>query len=81
MGLRPASVRSAAVAGLQAGDILRALDGTPAASRTLDALRRQLRELPAGQDVALHVEREGVLFETTLRLRDLIPGARTPGIH
>lgn len=63
----------AAVAGLRVGDILCTFDGTPAASLTLDALRRQLRELPAGQVVALRVAREDALFDAWLCLRDLIP--------
>jgi hypothetical protein len=65
----------AAAAGLRPGDILCEVDGTPAASFTLDALRRQLREQPAGQVVTLRVGRKDSFFDTTLRLRDLIPAA------
>ena len=65
----------AAEAGLQPGDILCHLDGTLTASLSLDALRRQLREMPAGQVVALRVARGNAFFDTTLRLQDLIPTA------
>lgn len=65
----------AAEAGLQPGDILCHIDGTPTANLSLDALRRQLREMPAGQVVALRVARGNAFFDTTLHLRDLIPTA------
>ncbi len=65
----------AAVAGLQFGDVVRDVDGEPAAGVTLDELRRRLREWPAGKVVALRVTRNGVSFGAALQLRDLIPAA------
>ena len=62
-----------AAAGLQVGDVLFDIDGESAAHLTLDALRRRLRDWPAGKVVALRIARDGVPFEAALQLRDLIP--------
>ena len=63
----------AAAAGLRVGDALCEIDGEPTASITLDALRRRLREWPAGRVAMLRIARDGASFEAALQLRDLIP--------
>ena len=62
-------------AGLRVGDVLCEIDGEPTSGITLDALRRRLREWPAGRVVALRIARDGASFEAALPLRDLIPAA------
>ncbi len=63
----------AEAAGLRSGDAIVDIDGVPAAASTLDALRRSLRESPAGTVLALRVRRAGEEIDATLRLRELIP--------
>ncbi|MEP6504360.1 MAG: retropepsin-like aspartic protease [Betaproteobacteria bacterium] len=62
----------AAAAGLRADDVIAAIDGAPASTLTLDALRRRLRDLPAGTALALQVMRSGESFVADLRLEDLV---------
>lgn len=65
--------------GLQVGDVLLALDGTPVAARRpedTDVLARQVRQYRAGSAVQVSLWREGVLRELTLVLEEQpIPAA------
>ncbi|MDQ1523737.1 MAG: hypothetical protein QOE47_1661, partial [Pyrinomonadaceae bacterium] len=58
----------AAEAGLREGDTLEAVNGTPAATFTLEQLRRNFAQAE-GTEYRLRVSREGKLTETKLRLR------------
>ncbi|MDQ1592161.1 MAG: hypothetical protein QOG71_2788 [Pyrinomonadaceae bacterium] len=58
----------AAEAGLREGDTLEAVNGTPAATFTLEQLRRNFAQAE-GTEYRLRVSREGKLIETKLRLR------------
>jgi hypothetical protein len=63
------------VAGVRVDDVITQVDDTPASTLPLDALRRRLRELPAGRIVTLRVAREDVFFDAALCLADLVPAA------
>ena len=65
----------AALAGLRVDDVLVDVDGAPAGATSLDALRRRLRELPAGTVLALRIERGDATFDARLCLADLVAAA------
>jgi membrane-associated protease RseP (regulator of RpoE activity) len=61
----------AAEAGLREGDTLEAVNGAPAASLTLEQLRRNFAQAE-GTEYTLRISREGKPAETKLRLRRLL---------
>ena len=61
----------AAEAGLQAGDIIRRLNGTPGPLLTLNGINRKL-EGKVGRRIRIVVERDGRIFTVEFYLRDLI---------
>jgi C-terminal processing protease CtpA/Prc len=64
----------AADADLRVNDIITTIDGRSAASLELDAVRRSLRESPAGTELLVEVLRAATPLRKAVRLRDLIPG-------
>jgi PDZ domain/Aspartyl protease len=64
----------AADADLRVNDIITTIDGRSAASLELDAVRRSLRESPAGTELVVEVLRAATPLRKAVRLRDLIPG-------
>jgi hypothetical protein len=58
-------------AGLQIGDIIRMIDGTPAADISLEQARRLFRR-PAGTTFSIHYERDGKRHASTLTLKELL---------
>jgi hypothetical protein len=67
-----AAASPAAEAGVAAGDVITAIDGTPSKPEGLSDARQKLRALPAGSKVALRVRRGGETRDVTVVLRDLI---------
>jgi hypothetical protein len=65
----------AGAAGLQVGDVIVALDGTPAGKIALSDWRQSLREEKPGTRIRLEVRRAGVTETIDLVLHDLIPGS------
>jgi hypothetical protein len=63
----------AAAAGIKAGDILTAIDGTPVATRTLSDARRQLKLLPPGNPVTIGYRRGDEPRQASLVPTNLIP--------
>jgi len=63
----------AATAGLQVGDVIVAMDGTPADRTTLTDFRQELRQENPGKRIQLQVSRGGAIKSVDLVLRDLIP--------
>lgn len=63
----------AAAAGLQVGDVVVAIDGTPADRTTLTDFRQELRQENPGKRIRLQVGRDGAIKSVDLVLRDLIP--------
>lgn len=61
------------VAGLRVGDVIAAVDGTPAAGIALHAQRRAWQQAAPGMRIAVRVHREGDTFDAGFVLRDLIP--------
>lgn len=61
----------AAEAGLQVGDIIRRLNGTPGVLLTLDGINRKL-ESKVGRKIRIVAERNGVILNVEFQLRDLI---------
>lgn len=61
----------AAEAGLEAGDIIRRLNGTPGPLLTLNGINRKL-EGRVGKRIKILAERDGLLFHVEFYLRDLI---------
>lgn len=59
-------------AGLHPGDLIVAIDGRPATSITLPALRDELRERPAGSVITLGIKTEGRGRSVHIVLRDLL---------
>lgn len=62
----------AADAGLEAGDLILAIDGRPAGAIPLDEIRLRLRDDPPGTVVKLKIQRGRSHRDVQLRLRDLI---------
>lgn len=65
----------AATGGLQVGDVIAAVDGTPAGQIALSDWRQSLREEKAGTRIRFEIRRAGVTKAIELVLRDLIPRA------
>ncbi len=63
----------AEAAGLEVGDRITAVDGTPTAALALPELRAQWRDRPPGTGVELEFVRDGASQRTRMTLRDLIP--------
>lgn len=64
---------AAAQAGLEAGDVVTAIDGRPVAGMLLPDARRLLRTTPAGTRVRVAYRRDGTEREAGLVLRDQVP--------
>jgi predicted aspartyl protease len=62
----------AAAAGLEAGDVIIAIDGNPAEAAALSDARTQLRALPAGTRLAVEIDRAGARRTVEIVLRDQI---------
>ena len=62
----------AAMAGLQEGDVILAVDGEAATGTGLDTLRRRLAERAAGTRVAFELRRGDARIQAALVLRDLV---------
>ena len=67
---------AAAKAGLQANDLIVAIDGEAVGSRTLAEWRARLRELPAGTRLKIDGRRDGKVQSVELALADRVPGVR-----
>jgi hypothetical protein len=65
----------AANAGIEAGDVITTIDGTPSEKLSLPAVRERFRSEPVGTVVTLGVLSKGASREAKLVLRDLVPGA------
>jgi membrane-associated protease RseP (regulator of RpoE activity) len=63
----------AAEAGLRAGDIVIAIDGTPVKTDSLSNLRRRLKLVPVGQPLNIAYRRANATRSATLVPRKLIP--------
>lgn len=63
----------AATAGLRVGDVIVAIDGTPANQTTLSDWRQALRQENPGTQIQLQVRRDGALKSVDLVLHDLLP--------
>jgi len=61
-----------AKAGLHPGDVIVAVDGRPAGSMTLPALRDELRQRPPGTVIKLEIEADGKRRNLAIILRDLL---------
>jgi hypothetical protein len=62
----------AEAAGVHKGDIITAINGTPARSSELSDARTLLRSLPAGTAVELSLDRGGAALTVRVHLRDLV---------